>query len=263
MPQSTLGYLGFKAGQWAGYKAGRYLYGLTGSGRRKARRFAHMPRRLPYRIGRRFRKGFSRTGGMYKYAAGVNKGKEKKFFDVSVGPAVIASTGTMLLTSMNLIAAGSGESERIGRKMHVHKIMLRYHCFMAEQTSFVNNHDTLKFYLYLDTQANGMAATVAEILDVVNGALSFRNLGNGERFKILATKTVNIFATAGGGDGTTVDIAMKSTAGAVYRNVSIPLEFSAAVGALTELRSNNIGLMAISLHGLLALTFNCRLRFTG
>ena len=92
---------------------------------------------------------------------------------------------------------------------------------------------------------------------------SFRNLSNVNRFVILGTRKISLFCTAASGDGVTQDLFFKNIDGQLAINVNIPLEFSAETGALTEIRSNNIGIAAISRHGIMKIKFANRVRFVG
>lgn len=87
------------------------------------------------------------------------------------------------------------------------------------------------------------------------------NLANSSRFKIIKKWEIRQQATAG------VSGAYSNTSRTInfYKKCNIPVEFSSTTGALTELKSNNLFLVAGS-GGAEddAATFagSCRLRFT-
>lgn len=51
-----------------------------------------------------------------------NKTSEMKWFDRTVATTVMASTGTVLASSINLINEGNGVSEMAGRKVVINKV---------------------------------------------------------------------------------------------------------------------------------------------
>lgn len=117
--------------------------------------------------------------------------------------------------------------------------------------------------VYLDKQANGAAAVVTDVLETAS-IDSFRNLANSGRFQVLKDRVVTLNATGGnfgsGGYGSFLyGQSIKWNKG----KMNVPLEFSSTVGTLTELRSNNLGIMFISENGLIQISYTSRLRFTG
>lgn len=248
------------------YKRGRatttapYRRGAGGP-TQTARRVRRRTTTRPVRTVRGRYAGYERTGGYYgKY----NKPglEELKFHDVDVDDAAIAQNGTILNSgSVNLIAQGTSESERIGRKCTVRSIAWRgnIHATTAASTGA---SETVKVILYVDKQANGATAAVTDILESDNYQ-SFNNLSNSSRFRILHTQTFVLQPTAGMGDGTTNDVAPNSVNFEFYKKCEIPLEFSSTTGAITEIRSDNIGVMITSKQGNVAvLDSKMRLRFS-
>lgn len=113
-------------------------------------------------------------------------------------------------------------------------------------------HESVRVIIYLDRQCNGAAATALDILasDQYN---SFRNLGNVKRFKILYDKlrTYNTGAYAAG-NGTANDShnVVHTYNQRVNLKVFIPIEFDGTTtGALSTIKSNNIGILLWSKHG--------------
>lgn len=51
--------------------------------------------------------------------------------------------------------------------------------------------------------------------------------------------------------------------GSFYKKCNVPLEFSSTTGAITEIRSNNIGVLLISAEGTAKFDSSIRIRFTG
>lgn len=220
---------------------------------------------------RSFRRGYNRTSGLYGRQRKRRRFArvEKKFTDGEldqdpIGQAGVAivntSSDTPITTtaSLNGIVQDTGESERIGRKCTVTNILIRFNF------EFVNGqvlgtlaaantaHETLRVIIYLDRQCNGTAATALQLLntDTYN---SYRNLANVKRFKILWDYHRSFNSTAiaayNGADADSYRVIADYTK-AVSIKCFIPIEFDGTTGgALSSIRSNNIGIMIWSKHG--------------
>ncbi len=186
---------------------------------------------------------------------------ELKFHDLDVDDTAIDTAGTIVAASLNLIAQGTGESERIGRKCTIKSVFIRFEVRLPTQTAGATASDVARIIVYLDKQANGATASVTAILETANYQ-SFNNLTNRKRFRTLMDRTYDVNALAGGGDGTTEDYGQTIISDTLFKKVNIPLEFSAAAGVITELSSSNIGILTISRTGNAAFASKVRLRFT-
>ncbi len=91
---------------------------------------------------------------------------------------------------------------------------------------------------------------------------SFNNLTNKGRFRTLMDRTYDVECSSGGGDGTTEDYGEGTINDTFFKKCNIPIEFSAGTGAITEIRSNNIGLLLLSKDGNVAFESSMRLRFS-
>lgn len=217
----------------------------------KWRRIA-APRKAP----RLFRPGYDRTGGFY--------GKpELKFFDTVLGTN-FANNGVIAELSLNLIPQGTTESERIGRKCTLVHIGWNWQCTAPAQTVSTSVGGNYRMIMYLDKQCNGATAAVLDILKETEWR-SFYNVANRSRFNILCDKIFTIQPTSGAGDTANQHYARTFKSGTWKKTVNIPLEFSSTTGVITELKSNNIGLLLISdsVVGNTFLSGSIRVRFTG
>ncbi len=185
---------------------------------------------------------------------------ELKFLDVDLDDALLATGGTVTPT-INIIAQGVTESERVGRKCILRKIQWRYTLMLGSFTNMSTTADSARLILYQDKQANGATAAVTDILETANYH-SFNNLSNSGRFRILMDRTHDMKAGGAAGDGTTNDSSEHHVSATLFKEVDIPLEFSGANGVIGEIRSNNIGVLAISHGGLTQLDSKFRLRFS-
>ena len=168
---------------------------------------------------------------------------ELKFHDVTVSDPGISGSGDILVSgSVCQIPQSVGESGRVGRKCTVTAINYRYTVTLLSQSaaSIGTTNDEVRVILYWDKQANGAAATTTDILETAHWQ-SFNNLANKNRFQILKDSVHSMSV----GSANTTATAPLQKVGAMYLKCNIPLEFSGATGAITELRSNNLGVLTI------------------
>ncbi len=196
--------------------------------------------------------------GRFRRQANVGS-RELKFHDIPLDDAVIAVGGTITPT-INIIPQGVTEVQRIGRRCTIKHIAWRWTIKLANAVS-LNQVDTVRMIMYLDKQANGAAATATDILEL-DDFQSFNNLANKGRFRILMDRTYSLNPTAGAGNGTTNDSFSFEMHGSFYKKCNIPLEFDGSTGALTETRSNTIGVMLMSSEGNCVFVSQIRLRFS-
>ncbi len=153
------------------------------------------------------------------------------------------------------IVQGTGETNRIGRKCTITNIHIKMHIehrpLNGTTTAEVANFTDclLRVVVFLDRQCNGAAATGLNLLqtDVLT---SFRSLANVKRFKFLYDKTWS-FNTQAMAAGTVADtrIIDKTYFKKISLKCFIPIEYSGTTGAITEIRSNNIGIAVWSAPG--------------
>ncbi len=187
-----------------------------------------------------------------------------KFHDVDIDDAVIASGGNIIANgSVNLIAQGVTESQRVGRKCTITAIGWRFRIILPEQDAVATpaSSDLIRVILYWDKQANGATAVNTDILESSN-IFSFNNLANSGRFKTLMDRTYPInylnLASDGAGVVSHGNVILQDS---FYKKCNVPIEFSGATGALTEIRSNNIGVMVVGLNNIAGFTSKMRVRF--
>ncbi len=154
--------------------------------------------------------------------------------------AVIAVNGT-ITASINLIAQGVTESQRIGRKCTIEHILWRWNIQQKSQAVMSATSITVRLIVYHDKQANGAAASVTDILESDNFQ-SFNNLSNSGRFRILYDRVMSKQQDGSIAGPVTNEWEVN---GSFFKKVSIPIEFSAATGAIGEIRSNNIGVLIL------------------
>ena len=168
----------------------------------------------------------------------------------------VPATGQLVL-----IPQGVTESTRVGRKCVIKSIEILASLILAPSTAAALAGNTV-MYLMLDKQCNGAAAAVTDPFTSSLVTTARRNLSNSTRFVILK-KWVHIWNPAGGVSGAYNNMAKFVH---YYKKCNIPLEFSSTTGAITELKSNNIFLIAgasdASIDDLVTVTGACRVRFS-
>ncbi len=148
------------------------------------------------------------------------------------------------------IPQGVTEVQRIGRKCTITNIYLRLNLETQSNASsdLLGANDCgaiVRIMMYWDTQCNGTNVGVTDINEIADWD-SFRNLANGKRFRILVDKWKACNTTGvGSGNGTASKSAVskRNWMVKISKKVFIPIEYSGTTGALSEIRSNNIGLL--------------------
>ncbi len=187
--------------------------------------------------------GYVRTGGFYGRFAGSSA--EAKFMDTTIGSTSVNTTGNILSTTLNAVPQNTTESGRIGRKIVMRSISMKGSILVAESNSTNKGYQRVRFIVYKDKQCNGATAQLLDILETVK-VDSFRNLANTARFSILMDKTWNLNAAAAAGNGTSDNDLVEFGKGITWnKRCNIPVEFNGVGGGLSEIRSNNVGVMAI------------------
>ncbi len=243
------------------YKRKRYTTGgtLGYSPGGRLRSGPMLPPRLPKR--RAFTPGRDRVGGYYGRYSG--KDGERKFHDVDLDDAVVATGGTVT-PSINLIAQGVTESERVGRKCTLKSIHWRFSLNLPQVDAAATPAagDVVRVIMYIDKQCNGATAAVTDVLESADYK-SFRNLSNSQRFSFLMDKTFNLNHAGLASDGAgVVSQALNIHSYQMNKVCNLPIEYSSTTGVIGEIRSNNIGVLLISFIGTARFESKIRLRFS-
>lgn len=213
------------------------------------------------------RKRFSKRG-RYELIPGnfgrYNKlpsNNELKFFDTTLAFTYDATGEVPATGQITLIPQGVTESTRVGRKCVIKSIWIRGTNILVPAADTVGSSECYLFVM-LDKQCNGAAAAIGDSLTGTNMATAMPNLENSDRFQVLKKLRFNMTAQA----GVQGAFARKSVPIDCYIKCNIPIEYdsSAATGALTTIRSNNIYLLAGTDGGsddLVSFAGTCRLRF--
>ena len=181
-------------------------------------------------------RGFVRTSMAY---ARSSRG-ELKFFDTALSFLIDATAEVPATGQLVLIPQGTGESQRVGRLAQIKSLQIRATVTFAPGASVATTFGQGWIYVVLDTQCNGAAASITDVLTGNNISTALLNLDNSQRFRILKKIYVNCQPQAG------VSTAFNGVGQQVecYKKLNIPIDYSSTTGAITEIRSNNIFLLA-------------------
>ncbi len=183
---------------------------------------------------------------------------ELKFFDTVVAGTALATTGVITSPSLNIVPQGITESERVGRKMIIKKLNMRFLLQFNSNTS--ETAEVARIIVVLDKQTNKTAFSITDVLETASEG-SFNNMANKGRFLILmdryeAINKVNDI-------GTNVNEFTQAWSW-FSKELNIPVEFdnSVATGAVSSQTSNNIAVFGISLNSTtLSLAYTARIRY--
>lgn len=182
--------------------------------------------------------GVTRVGGFYGRYRGANK--ELKFFDTSItapldATAEVPATGGQLA----LIPQGVTESTRVGRKCVLKSVTVKG-TVLLDPGAAGDSGSIGHMYLVIDKQANGAAAAVTDVFTGTNLALALHNMANSGRFRVLKHWVWPLIPKAGATTAYNWDLRNVET----HIRLNLPIEYSSTTGAITEIKSNNLFLIA-------------------
>lgn len=211
------------------------------------------------RRGKSFIPGYDRNVGYYGRYNGP--GYEKKFKDESMANDAI--TPTMVITNLSVIAQGTNESERIGRRITIRNIHLKGAVHLASTAQITQTADVVRLMIVQDTQTNGVQMTALNLLET-DTIFSFRNLANSSRFKILWAKDLNVASKCGAsliaGDVQNYGEERRYVKANIKTNIVI--EYDLNTGAIGTVKSNNLYFVTQSQDGHCFFTGQVRLRYS-
>lgn len=182
---------------------------------------------------------------------------ERKFFDTALSFTFDATGEVPATGQLNLVPQGATESTRVGRKIQIESVQIRA---KLNYDPAATNASALSYvYLVQDKQANKSAAAVTDILTSTDLGVAMINMANSGRF-IIHKRWVQDWNLKAGVDGAYAPL--RDTLD-FYKKCSIPVEFSSTTGAIGEITSNNLFLIASSsgADDLVTLTGTCRIRY--
>ncbi len=189
---------------------------------------------------------------------------ELKFHDLDIDDTAVAIGATISQVTCVDINQGVGESERVGRKCTIRQINWRFNLTQISSSDQADppKGDVVRVILYQDKQANKLTAATTDILETADYQ-SFNNLSNKSRFRTLMDRNYTLGMDLSQTDGTNTGAYPEiNITDAFFKRVNIDIEYTGATGAITEITSNNIGVMILSKNGTTQFSSKMRLRFS-
>jgi len=237
-------------------------------------------------------RGYLRTAGYYGRQRGLQSGswQELKFKDsefefsnvTTSGAHILLASDTNALQDLLRIPQSTGESGRIGRKVRLRSLEIRFTYRLggnADNDAVVtieHEFQTMRFIIVKDKQCNGANATYSEIFQhtgtvavPTTSVFAFRNLEYKERFTVLYDRrfTLNyktMAVTLNQADDQLVRAPVEMTKNIRINLKGTPIEYSALTGLTAERRTNNILIYAFyETNNHTNLSLHSRIRFDG
>lgn len=244
-------------------------------------RQSYAKRRRAPAVRRARRRGYYRVPG--RTAGALVYSPETKYFDATKAATAFVATaaswaGSELDPAANSLftpTPGSGINNRVGRKVALQKLKIKgLLTFVKEsgQTS-VSTPPTVRLVLYQDKQTNGAQAQGEEVLQsagtgaVANQLMTFQNLANFGRFRVLKDKvyTFKFPVSANDAAATTIsnvmsEIPFKYT---IRFRKPVLVHFNAVDGgSISDVVDNSFHLIGMSTDTGTNITYESRCVFT-
>lgn len=206
--------------------------------------------------------GRVQTSGFYGRYNGPDSTRELKFFDTVEPASAVAIAGSIINASLNIVPQDDTQSGRIGRKIVIKKIQMRGQLLLPATTVAADTSDKIRIVMVLDSQTNGAAVAVATITETAD-INSYLNMANSSRFRVLYDKFHTLTASAGGAPTATPSFGAVLKHYAFFKKCNIPIEYdaSAATGAVTTQRTNNLVVFGFTLNNKITNACTYRIRY--
>lgn len=231
------------------------------------------------RVTKRRRRG-EKPRQRYTYLA-PRLGVERKYFDQTLGASTItapidASGGEHFPSAtltLNSIAQGDGETNRDGRRVNLDSIFLTGNIFVPAlgSLSTQEQYPSVFVALVLDKQCNGAQFNSEDVFKNTSGSARLatnplRNLQYSSRFKVLASKLIDLKPTQKVGDTTNQERDGFQKSFKLYADLGgIVTTFIGSTADVANIVDNNIGVVAYCTSTDIGplLYYQSRLRFRG
>lgn len=207
-----------------------------------------------------------RTGGF--------RGMEKKFLDREIAAVGLNVNWTIqddVNDSLNGMKTGTGESDRIGRVIHIYSLHFQYFFDSLFQKQEVNPLTQLRMRIivFIDKQCNGAIPVVGDVLELTNAStyLALKNLQFATRFQFLYDRN-HTLGRSGMNEGVVDSFASGHVTSNVfsfkkYWKTGLKVTFDGVDEAITSITDKAIHVMAVANTGDCDLTWQSRIRYTG
>jgi len=197
-------------------------------------------RYLSLRRVRYHRRGPFRTGGFY--GSSVRSPAEKKVIDTAQANYTLDTTADIVL--INGVATGTDFTQRIGRKINCCSVQLRGAIHVTNDGAQSNLDSMMcRIMIVEDSQSNGSAPAITDILTATGDPTAFNNLNNRERFKVHYDKMFTI-------PPYNTNIATQNTNALptinMYKKIWIPVIFEGTAASIGSIASGSLWLVTLS-----------------
>lgn len=184
---------------------------------------------------------------LQKHVKYVARSGEMKHKDTTLSQEDFETAGVVKYTTICSVDQGTGDSQRIGRKIHISSIMLHLRLIYPDQITGTDPSETsnrVRIIVYQDTQTNGAAPAVTKILETADIS-SFYNLDNSKRFNILKNKFIDLQSPCFIKD-TTFKTAQVTKTCNIYLTKSMTVNYIDTGNGLADIADNSVGVLLIS-----------------
>lgn len=185
--------------------------------------------------------------------------QELKFLDTLVNDAVV--TSTMANTVLNVVPQGDGDSERVGRKITIKKIMVKGSVILSPGSKAQAYNRVLVMLVH--DKATNKAQFTGTDLRVTDSIDAYSNLQNANRFQILWAEYIDVNAGGYGGyDAGSLETCEAGQKFEAYVKCSIPCQYSSTTGAIGEMTTGSVHFVSFSqVTNLCEIQGNARIRY--
>jgi len=170
-------------------------------------------------------------------------------------------------SSLNSVAQGDSQSERIGNRIIVKNISVKGYLTAKGSTTVTagENSNIARVIFFVDHQCNGALNTAGELLAVTTAINSFRDIENSDRFTVLRDFRIPVTTHGVAGDGTTNVSYNKEYSFEFYKDMKMLTQFDATAAAIASITNNSINCFAYIEDAACAvdIDFKSRIRYTG
>lgn len=185
--------------------------------------------------------------------AGTKVRAEKKFIDVSATSTAVAGASTFsAATLLNGCVPGATASDRIGRKIHMKSLFLRYTTAIPASSG---GSGCVRILVVYDKQPNAATAAITDVL-LASDMRSPNNLSNSDRFVTLIDEVCQPMSVN----------EIEEQSGVLYRKFNLESAFNAGTaGTIADITSGSILLFTAQSGGITTnaptTTFRARVRY--
>ncbi len=166
---------------------------------------------------------------------------EVKHHDLPASPNIV-NAGAVFGTPVNALLEGLGSEQRIGSKIHIHKVMWKG---ILTPSATTDDGDVVRIMVVQDKQASGNTPTVAQVLQTASPN-SFRNRETTKRFVILYDKRVAWDSRSVAVENPPTTFVQRHVLMEFYKDVDIEVQYLVSASTFAGISTNSIFLLTIS-----------------